>query len=295
METKEVKLVLTIVKKEIYFGSCEVFGSIYDLKTDENVTIAIPNYLFAESKEKKTIKFKLIRDSDSTKFIVFKFNIYYGINKAYCFLDSFGLTLKLFEICFYKPTKIKYEENILTETDSFEKDSRTRIILINPPQYFYFDDILYDLETIKNNVCNTSENSFEIALFNTSKKYFASKLIKEREDFSIIKKIEIYRKDLEELYGKIKTLFSQKEKNKNKYLSIIKSYNFPGVEMNFSQRKSILINEFKNEQDYKLMYLYILRYAIGSYYEENKEEYIPIIDLFDCCEKSYNEFLKDED
>ena len=295
METKEVKLVLTIVKKDIYYGSCEVFDSIYDLKTAKNVTIAIPKYLFAASKEKKTIKFKLIRAADSSKFRVFKFNIYYGINKAYCFLDSEDLTLKLFEICFYKPAKIKYNEDLLTETDSFENDSRTRIILINSPQYLSFDDIEYDLEKIKTKRYNASDNSFEVAFFDVSRNYFASKLIKERENFSIIKTIEIYKKDLKESYGKINDLFSQKEQDKDKYLEIIKKYNVPEVEINFSQRKSFLENEFKNQQDYELMYWYILRYAIGSYYGENKEENIPIIDLFDCCEKSYNEFLNDGD
>ena len=43
------------------------------------------------------------------------------------------------------------------------------------------------------------------------------------------------------------------------------------------------------------MYLYFLWYAIGAYYKENTTKYISILALFDCFEKSYKEFLEDED
>ena len=293
MESKEVKLVLTILKNEIYFDSCEVFGFIYNLEKLQKLIIDIPKYVFAESKERKTITFKLIKNAYPPKAEIFKFNIYYGINKAYCFLDSYKFTIKLFEICFYKPAKIKYNEELLTETDYFENDSRTRIVLINSPLSLSIDDALFTMENFKVKGCN--ENSFEVALFNTSKNYYASKLIKEREEFSLIQKLKFYSKEINELYDNISILFGQKEKSTDKYLSIIKNYNIPMFIMNFSQRKSILKNEFRDLEEYKLMYRYMLEYAIGSYYEKKKEKFIPIIDLLDCIEKSYQEFLIDED
>ena len=293
MESKEVKLVLTVLKNEIYFDSCEVFGSTYNLEKVKKLTIDVPKYVFAESKERKTITFKLIKNAYPPKTKIFKFNIYYGINKAYCFLDIIKFTLELFEICFYKPAKIKYNEEFLTETDSFENDSRTRIVLINSPLILTIDDALFRLEKFIPEGCN--ENSFEVALFNTSKNYYASKLIKEKEEFSIIQKLKIYSKEINELYDKVIILFDQKEKSIDKYLSIVKNYNIPEFLINFSQRKSILKNEFKDVEEYKLMYRYMLKYTIGSYYEKKMEKYIPIIDLLDCVEKSYKEFLIDED
>ena len=95
MEERKAKLVLTIRKKNIYFESCELFGSIYNLKTAEKLSIDIPEYIFAKSKERKIIQFKLKRDTEPSLILIFKFNIYYGINKAYCFLDLIDFTLEL--------------------------------------------------------------------------------------------------------------------------------------------------------------------------------------------------------
>ena len=294
MEERRAKLVLTIKKKIIYFESCEVFNSIYSLKTAEKITIDIPEYVFAKSKERKIIQFKLKRDTEPSLTLLFKFNVYYGINKAYCFLDPMPFTSELYEICFYKKVVIKYEKEILIETDSFEDDSRTRIILINSPRSLFFNNTTYALGKLKiNNFLE--ENSFEVALFNTSKRYFATKLIKEKEQFSVIQMVEKNKNELEKLYNEIKKLYIQKENDKNKYLSTIKNYNISKVEINFSQRKSVLKNEFKNEEDYKLMYQYIVWYAIGAYYKENTTIFISILDLFDCFEKSYKEFLEDKD
>ena len=294
MEERKAKLVLTIRKKNIYFESCELFGSIYNLKTAEKLSIDIPEYIFAKSKERKIIQFKLKRDTEPSLILIFKFNVYYGINKAYCFLDLMDFTLKLYEICFYKQVEIKYENEILKETDSFEDDSRTRIILINSPESLLLNNTEYDLDELKIKR-QRGEKSYEVALFDTSKRYFATKLIKEKEEFSIIQSVEKNKKELEKLYDEIIKLSMQKDNNKDKYLSTIKGYNISEVEMNFSQRKSFLKKEFNNEKDYKLMYLYFLWYAIGAYYKENTAIYIPVLDLFECFEKSYKEFLDDKD
>ena len=166
MEERKAKLVLTIWKKNIYFESCEIFDSIQSLKTAEKLIIDIPEYIFAKSKERKIIQFKLKRDAEPSLTLIFKFNIYYGINKAYCFLDLIDFTFELYEICFYKPVEIKYKKESLIETDSFEDDSRTRIILINSPKSLCFNNTIYSLDKFKiNNYLE--ENSFEVALFET--------------------------------------------------------------------------------------------------------------------------------
>ena len=294
MEKSKAKLVLNIIKKKIYFEYCEIFGSIYSLKEPKTLTIDIPEYIFRKSKERKVIKFKLMKDTSYDEVEIYKFNVYYGINKAYCFLDLKKCTFNLYEICFYKPVQIKYNEELLTEKDSFDNDSRSRIILINSPNSLYFNDILYPVDKFKIVGCE-NENSFEVAFFDPSKQYFATKLIKEKEEFSVIKMIKMHEKDLENLYDEIKQLFLQNENNEKKYLSVINSYNISKIDINFSQRKSILMNEFKNEEDYKLMYLYMLWYAIGIYYKENIIIYISIIDLLELFETSYKEFLEDKD
>ena len=294
MEKSKAKLVLTIIKKKIYFEYCEVFGSIYSLKEAKKLTIDIPEYIFRKSKERKVIKFKLMKDTSSDEVEIYKFNVYYGINKAYCFLDLKKCTFNLYEICFYKTVQIKYNEELLTEKDFFDNDSRSRIILINSPNSLYFDDILYPVDKFKLVGCE-DENSFEVAFFNPSKQYFATKLIKEKEEFSVIQMIKMYEKDLVNLYDEIKQLLLKNENNEKKYLSVINRYSIYQIDINLSKRKSILMNEFKNEEDYRLMYLYMLWYAIGIYYKQYTTIYISIIDLLDCFETSYKEFLEDKE
>ena len=58
----------------------------------------------------------------------------------------------------------------MTETDSFENDSRSRMILINPPKNIIFDEITFKIEKFQPNEdsnidSNNSNDSFEVAIF----------------------------------------------------------------------------------------------------------------------------------
>ena len=298
----------------MFFYSCQILKSLYkfDEIPNNELIINIPGDMFDASKEKIIIEIKLNSKSES---IIFNFNAYYGINKAYCFLSPVKHTFELYELYFYKPIKVKYKNIELTETDSFENDSRSRMILINPPKNIIFDEITFKIEKFQPNEdsnidSNNSNDSFEVAIFDISKNYYASKVIKKKETFSIIEMVKIYNKNLEIFYKDIQKLYNEKEDNIDKYLSIINDSKIERININFSQKKSTLENEFKEEKDYYIMYLYLLWFALGTYClnmkeKENKEdnekdkeekiETLSIRDIFELAQKLYLEYLKDKD
>ena len=267
------KIIITLIKKDMSFESCEILNTIYNLNDlpNDKLIIDVPDKKFDESKEKIIIEIKLISKFISKKF---NFNVYYGINKAYCFLSLFGNSFQLYEFYFYKQVKVEYEDGELTETDSFENDSRSRMILINPPNDIIFDKITFNLGEFKfkKNSGIDSDNSFEVAILNVSKYYFASKVIQKDEKFSIIENIKIYKNELEKLYINIKKLYNEGEDNIDKYSNIFKESKINKIDINFSKKKSTLENEFKDEKDYFLMYLYLLWFALGSYCSKIKAE-----------------------
>ena len=298
------KIIITLIKKKMFYESCEIFNSSYNFNKMKNnkLIINIPNEKFSQSKEKILVEIKLISKYDSIKF---NFNAYYGINKAYCFLSSFKHSIQLYEFYFYKQVKVKYDDGDLTEMDSFENDSRSRIILINAPNNITFNEISFNIGYFQppKNPELDSLNSFEVAVFDILKYYFASKVIQKKEKISIIENIKMFRNNLENFYINIKTLYNEKEDNIDKYSSIINESKIIEIEINFSQKKSTLENEFKDNQDYYIMYLYLLWFALGAYClkikkeKENKKEneYLSIRDIFRYTEKLYIEYQKDED
>ena len=192
------------------------------------------------------------------------------------------------------------EEGILAETDSFENDSRSRIILINAPNFITLDGVTFDVVKFRPKIENIDENSFEVALFDVSKEYYASKLIKIKEEFSIIKNINNYKDNLEKFYSEIKNLYNQKDNDIDKYLLIVKKSGISKVEINFTQKKSVLKNEFQTEEGYHLMYIYLLWYIIGPYFTNDKDkdkdkDKLTIINILDCAERAYMDYLNDKE
>jgi hypothetical protein len=186
----------------------------------------------------------------------------------------------------------------LPERDYFESDSRTRIILINSPNLIKINEVYYRINKLIPDIFyfEESENSFEISLFDVSRKYYASKAIKDKEEFSVIKKVTSYKEQLDKFYFEVKLLNKQKETNIDKYISLTENSNMEYIKMNFSQKKLALKNEFQDKQDYDLMYMYLLWFVIGSYYPRMKEEeHISIKDLLNVAENIYLEYLNDKD
>ena len=302
------KIVITLIKKDMFFESCEILNSFYCFNemTDDKLIIDVPDEKFDKSKEKILIEFKLISKYKSS---TFNFNVYYGINKAYCFLNMFEYTIQLYEFYFYKQVKVEYEGGILSETDSFENDSRSRMILINAPSCIKFDEDIFNTTKFrpKINSIFDSDNSFEVSIFNISKYYYTSRVIQKKEIFSIIEKIKIYQDELEKFYNSINKLYNEKEDNIDKYSSIIKESKINKIEINFYQKKSTLENEFNDMQDYFLMYLYLLWLALGEYCSKteidnknkinknSEDEYLSIRDIFKFAENLYLKYLNDKD
>ena len=78
--------------------------------------------------------FQLILKEKSKKkpFQLYQFYTYFGINKAYCFIEQIGG--KTFDICCLdEQIKVSDEDIILNEFNYLENDTRSRIVLINAP------------------------------------------------------------------------------------------------------------------------------------------------------------------
>ena len=167
--------------------------------------------------------------------------------------------------------------------------------MINAPCEIYFYDKSFSVAKFNPKIKNKNEdNSFEVALFDFSKKFYASKLIKIKEEFSIIKNINIYKDNLEKVYSDIKHLYNQKDNDIDKYLLILNNSGISKITINFTQKKSVLKKEFQTEGDYYLMYIYLLWYIIGSYFTNNKDK-LTIINVLDFAERAYFEYLNDKE
>ena len=148
------------------------------------------------------------------------------------------------------------------------------MILINAPPNIKLDENIFNIGKfiLQINSFFDSDNSFEVAVFNIAKNYYASKVIQKKEKFSMIEKIKIYQNQLEKIYNNIIKLYNGKEENIDKYSFIINENKITKIEIDFSQKKSTLENEFKDTQDYLLMYLYLLWFALESYFSKIKKE-----------------------
>ena len=128
------KLIITFIKGEQNnpfksFNFLKKDYPIIDNKNEENIDI-IDDDIFEKDKESQIVEFKLLSKKDDNYFI-YKFNLYYGVNRAYCFLINY--TKFLFELCFRENKNVIFRDLILKETDYFDNDSRRRMILINAP------------------------------------------------------------------------------------------------------------------------------------------------------------------
>ena len=102
MEVDCSKLILNFIgnKAKSIFSGYKFLDKIYDFETSE---LMIPDKLFEPLKEKKLIEFQLILKEEfkiieeEAPFQPYQFYIYYGINKAYCFINCIGEAT--FDIC----------------------------------------------------------------------------------------------------------------------------------------------------------------------------------------------------
>ena len=104
------------------------------------------------------------------------------------------------------------------------------------------------------------------------------------------------KQNLENLFDSLKTMISKNIEDKNEYIKLFKKYNIKEYVLNFSQKKIILEEEFKSNEDYYLMFLYWIWYSIkNSYLREKYKCNISIFDIFNTINEIYNTYLNDKD
>ena len=287
------------IKNSENYNYIKIFGKTYDVNPMNFLEIDIPYELFKEEKEKIIIDIILISLDDDEKKIIFNYNAYYGINKAYCFTDiASNLKLKaLFELCFYNgKIDIKIDKNNITEADSFDDSNRQRITLINIDKNQYLEEInRYLNDYIPLSLRDF--NSFQISIFNHKYHYYSSKVIKEENDFSFVKAIENKKNILEQFYASLIDLTNKQTNNSDNYIKLIKKYDIEIIEnINFSQKKNILKKEFEIENIYYYIYLYYLYYSLYICLVYNKEKNVlKGLDIYNYINNFYNIYLKDND
>ena len=187
-------------------------------------------------------------------------NIFYGINYAYCFLSEEEKIL--IEYNFIEYEGIFYENKELNKYDG--NGLIKRIVLINAPTKIYINENLVLFLSVVYDSIKKGNNSFEICECNYTKNDFAFKVIKEEQKFISFKKIKEQEKDLNLFQIELKNLTNKKWKIKSEYLQILSKYKINNYEINFCQPKSILEEEFKDKNDYYIMYLYYIWYSLKT-------------------------------
>ena len=276
-----------IVGKEIYFQHIRIFGKTQEIKNAQ-LLIDIEEQ-FKYSKAKKIIDLELIHGSPIDKGIKFKMNIFYGINYAYCFLSEEEKILVEYNFIEYE--NILYENKELNQYDG--NGLVKRIVLINAPTKIYINENLVLFLSVVYNSIKKGYNSFEICECNYAKNDFAFRVIKEEQKFISFKKVKEQEKDLNLFQSELKNLINKKWKIKSEYSQILSKYKINNYEINFCQPKSILKEEFKDKNDYYIMYLYYIWYSLKTTII-NESFSISIVDLVDEITSIYKIYLEDD-
>ena len=299
MSEDDPKLIITyILVEKNPFESFIFLKKKYSIDELTNqITINIPKELFGVKKEKKIIDFQLFyKDSNNSGKLIYKFYIYYGINKAYLFLSNKRKKF-LFELYFKEKKTIIYEDMKLIESDYFDTDSRRRMVLINSPLDIQIEgsvNFIYDYVTEELRM--KKENSFCISIFDVDKSYYGSKIIKNESNFSIISELIPYESKLKKFKDELDVLISSKDGYIDKQIGILVNNNFIyDFCFNFCKNVSELKEDFKSNNEYYLMYLYYLWYILYICYSKNIGYKVPSSIMIHYLNDFYDNYLKDED
>lgn len=103
-----------------------------------------------------------------------------------------------------------------------------------------------------------------------------------------------YKTSLDNFKNEINDLLLKTDNNKV-YIDIIKRYFICILDINFSKDKSNLMDDFKSDNDYYLMYLYFLWYILYTCYCKNDTYEIRIKTMVEYLNKFYYAYLEDKD
>ena len=266
-----------------------------------NKEIIIPDELFTKEKQKIVVDFQLITKAPNSIIFNFQIALNFGITKAYCFLDE--KSKELYDICYMeKNTKFYHADTKieLKEINSLEDESMFRIILINAPIEIIINDSLFQLKSFIPKVFFGLGYSYQIACFDFLNKAYATKIItkKDENQNAILASDFLKNKNKLELFFKsFKALIDQKEENIYKYKTLIENTYIDILDINFTQSKNYLENEF-NDDIYYLIYLYMLFYVMNTVYcSKNNigKAKINVNTFFYYASKFYEKYKNDEE
>ena len=289
------KLIINFIQQK---GKKKLYDSIIFLNKTHKINcktlkIDIDDKYFNSLKERIIVDLGLKPVDILSPSIQFKMNIYYGINKAYCFLTEDNKCKVLIEYNYIEVQQIFYDDLKLNEYDG--NGLVKRIVLINSPDLL---EISETRVTFLNLTCKFPKNinSFEIADFDYSNLLFGIRQIKAEEKFCIINDMKKQKQVLEKFFIDLKSFIEKKVEDKNSYINLYKNFDIKEYDINFSQNKKLLENEFKSNDDYYVMFLYWIWYSIkSSYLMEKYECKISIIDIFNYINQFYKLYLQDKE
>ena len=279
------------IKRQSYYDNIRFLNNKYDIN-NKDLTIDIDEKYFNWSKEKITLDLEISPVDILSEPIKYKINIFYGINYSYCFLNVDNKFL--IEYNYIDDQQIFYNNLQLNKNDG--NGLVKRIVLINAPHFLKISNInlTFYNSTILNFLKNY--NSFEIVDLDYSESLFGVKPIKSEEKFSLISDMKKQKQSLEKFFLNLKALIENNISEKEEYMKLYRNFEIDEVILNFSQKKEILEKEFKDNEDYYLIFLYFLWYSIKySYLNEKFECKISISDIFNNIYSLYNLYLNDKE
>ena len=304
MEVDCSKLILNFIgnKAKSIFSGYKFLDKIYDFETSE---LMIPDKLFEPLKEKKLLEFQLILKEEfkiegEAPFPPYQFYIYYGINKAYCFIDNIGKAT--FDICCLdEQIKVSDDFIILDEFNYLENDARSRIVLINTPITVSINERKNIYSFIPFNMDNNI-SSVQIAFFDSFEKDCSIKAISKDEisnDFSIIKVLREKKDVLKKFSDDLEALIKGIIQDEKIYKTLIAQIDLKRIENNFSKRKDVLKKAFDDEELNDLYYKYILWFFCDiKFFPQNEEEEKCSYDisvLYQYIKEFYEKYKNDKD
>ena len=287
------------VETKYCFTSIKILQNTYKISLDNKpLKIIFNEQIFGKEKEKIIIEIELISEFNNN-ILKFNYNIYYGLNKAYCLLDIPKEKNKrcLAEICFYNENIELYVKDIkLDQKDYFDDSNRKRITLINIDKNEEIDKNNKNIsDYIPYKIRNNS--SFQISIFNFLKSYYSTQVIFKKEVF-YLKQIKLQIEHLKNFHNSLYELLDKKETNLLKYINLINEFKLKIQiieDIDFSKKKLFLENELKDENNYYLIYTYYLYYILYICFIYNENFPINIIDICKYLKKFYYIYLKDDD
>ena len=307
MSSNEFKLIINFIgdKSNGSFKGFKIFNKIYDFNNNE---IIFKNNSY---KKKKYIEFQLILKKERKNYhqSVFKFFIYIGTNKVYCFIMDY-LSNQLFDFCLLdKNVKFSFLDMEFEDMNYLENDSRSRIVLINPPSVMTINDKSVSLPLYVPPALS-EYTSFQISSLGCPyEKNNSIKGISDEEINEEIPIVDILKNNvniLEEFYKEFQLLIKQNEKEMDKYKKLLETINIKKINFNFSRTKEILMKYFPDNDIYYLFYVYMLWFICDLLFidkddkkekkndKNNNQIKFTIFNIFNYFEKFYKTYLVDE-